>query len=116
KINTIEGTLRMQPTGNGIVTPEKKYGLNDTVLVRSRNLSTAMDGDTVRVALLAQKKSERPQGEVIGIVKSEDHKLTGKVQRGRNFFYVRPDTGKYPKDILLTESDLQGAKEGDKVK
>src|ERR1043166_6782694 len=40
-LTEIEGELRMQPTGNGIVTPFDNFDLGDTVLIRSRNLLTA---------------------------------------------------------------------------
>src|SRR6476659_7097451 len=43
----ITGILKMQPTGNGILKPEKGSGLHDTVLIRARNLANAVHGDKV---------------------------------------------------------------------
>jgi len=112
----VEGTLQIQPTGNGILTPSDASGLDDTVLIRTRNLGTAMDGDLVKVALFAAKKGERPQGEVIEIIQKQARKVVGRVERSRNFYFVRPETGKFHRDILIVKRDLHGAKVGDKVK
>ncbi len=115
--SVIEGEVRIQPTGNGILTPGKEFELDDTVLIRTRNLSTAMDGDTVRVALLAQKPGERPQGEVIEVLsKRAAHTAIGTLERVRNGFFVKPDTGRFNRGIFVAKRDLHGAKEGDKVK
>src|SRR5437763_7166859 len=37
-LTEIEGELRLQPTGNGVVAPFGDFDLGDSVLVRSRNL------------------------------------------------------------------------------
>lgn len=115
KKSVIEGLLRMQPTGNALVTPSPEYGINDTVLIRARNIGTAIDGDIVKVALFASKRDERPQGEVLEIIERPVHHLTGKVRKGRQNYFVVPETDKIARDIVVTRRDLHGAREGDLV-
>ncbi len=116
KLSMVAGTLKMQTTGNGVVTPDASYGMTDTVLIRSRNLSTALDGDFVRVAIFAARPGERPQGEVIEVEKKASLPIMGTVERRRNFYVVRPDTGKFKRDIVVSKKDLAGARVGEKVK
>lgn len=115
KKNVVEGLVKMQPTGNALVLPSNEYDVKDTILVRSRNLATAMDGDIVKVALLAQKKTDRPQGEILEIIDRPSKSITGKVRKGRSNFYVVPDGDKGGRDVLVTRKDLHGAREGDLV-
>ncbi|MFI5263473.1 MAG: RNB domain-containing ribonuclease, partial [Candidatus Kapaibacterium sp.] len=112
----ITGTLKMQPTGNAILKPEKGSALHDTVLIRARNLANALHGDKVSVALYAEKPGERPQGEVTGILERSSKIITGKVEKSRRNFFIKPESGKIMRDVLVTRQDLSGAKPGDKVK
>ncbi len=115
-IAEIEGELRIQPTGNGVVTPSTEFDIGDTVLIRARNIGTALDGDTVRVHLAAVKEGERPQGEITEVIRNAAHKLVGTVGRARQGFFVRPEGGKIKRDIFIAKKDLRGAREGDRVK
>jgi ribonuclease R len=114
--SVIEGVLKMQTTGNGIVVPDEQFSVGDTVLIRSRNLHAALQGDRVRVVLLAARKNERPQGEVLEVIERAFAPVVGKVERTKNSFVVRPETGKFTRDIVISRRELGGAKEGDKVK
>lgn len=116
KRNVIEGMLKVQPTGNALVHPSNEYEINDTVLIRARSLGTALDGDIVKVALFAQRKDERPQGEVLEIIERPSKSVTGKVRKGRNHYYVVPEGDKMNRDVIVTRKDLGGAREGDLVK
>ncbi|SRR5579883_2241704 len=115
ELTEVEGELRIQPTGNGIVTPSKDFDIGDTVLVRARNLATAMDGDFVRVHLFAAKKGERPQGEILAVLQKSAHKIVGTIERTRQGFFVRPESGKIKRDVFVARKDLHGAHEGDRV-
>lgn len=112
----ITGTVKMQPTGNAIVKPEKHSGLHDTVLIRARNLANAVHGDKVTVALYAAKPGERPQGEVTGILERSSKIITGRVEKSKRNFFIKPESGKMMRDVLVTKRDLSGAMPGDKVK
>ena len=112
----ITGTLKMQTTGNGLVSPDKECGFKETILIRTRNLTNALHGDRVKVALYAEIEGERPQGEIIEILERASKIITGTVDRSRHQLYVKPDSGKMSRDVIITKKDLAGAKPGDKVK
>jgi ribonuclease R len=111
----IEGSLSINSAGNGIVSPDPEFDLGDTVLIRKDGLLTALDGDRVRVALFAADTNERPQGEVIAVLRQAEHRIIGVVQRGKHGLYVRPEGAKMRRDIFIARKDLHGAGEGDKV-
>lgn len=114
-LTEVEGELHVKSTGNGIVTPSAEYEIGDTVLIRSRNLHSALDGDQVRVHLFAAKKDERPQGEITEILRKAAHRIVGTIERNRQGFFVRPESGKIKRDIFIARKDLHGAREGDRV-
>ncbi len=112
----ITGILKMQTTGNGVISPDKECGFKETILIRTRNLTNALHGDRVKVALYAEVEGERPQGEIIEILERASKVITGTVDRSRHQLYVKPDSGKMTRDVIVTKRDLGGAKIGDKVK
>jgi ribonuclease R len=111
----ITGTLRILPIGNGIVTTDSR-NIKDTILIRARNLGTALDGDMVKVALYAPKEGERPQGEIIEIIKRGKRFVTGTYERDRGQGVVRTETGRMLRDVVIGGKQTSGAKTGDKVK
>ncbi|HEY3875133.1 MAG TPA: RNB domain-containing ribonuclease, partial [Candidatus Kapabacteria bacterium] len=111
----IEGKLRLKPTGNGVLTPTKEFDIGDSVLIRTRNLHSALDGDVVRVHLFAAKKGERPQGEITEVLTKAAQRIVGTIERTRQGFFVRPETGTIKRDIFIARKDLHGAREGDRV-
>lgn len=111
----IEGAIAINNAGNGIVTPDPDFDLGDTVLVRKDNLLTALDGDRVRVSLLASDSYDRPIGEVVQVLSKAEHRVVGEVHRGKHGLYVRPDGAKMRRDIFISRKNLHGAKEGDRV-
>ncbi|HET6511245.1 MAG TPA: ribonuclease R, partial [Candidatus Kapabacteria bacterium] len=109
-----EGLIKFTPTGNALVHPSTESAIDDTILVRKRDLGDANDGDIVKVALLPKKKDDRPQGEVLEVVERPTKAITGKVRKGRSNYYVVPEDSN-GRDIMVTRKDLQGAREGDRV-
>ena len=114
KRDTVEGLIKFTPTGNALVHPSTESAIDDTILVRKRDLGDANDGDIVKVALLPKKKDDRPQGEVLEVVERPTKAITGKVRKGRSNYYVVPEDSN-GRDIMVTRKDLQGAREGDRV-
>ncbi len=110
----IEGLVKVTPTGNALVHPSNEYDLKDTILVRSKDLKDAADGDIVKVAITAKKK-DRPQGEVIEVIERPNLSVTGKLRKGRSNYFVVPEGDGGGRDVLITRKDLKGAREGDRV-
>lgn len=78
-------------------------------------LSTAIHGDTVRVKLLAFSKDQKPNGEIVEIIKRGQETICGKIEFDGDFYFLTPDDEKIHVDFLVHPSRLNGAKDGDKA-
>jgi len=85
------------------------------VVVKRKNLLTALDGDTVIVRLLAERKGKKPRGEVVEVIERKDRIITGSIEFDGNFFFLIPDEDSYYIDFLIPGKRLNGAQTGDKV-
>lgn len=79
------------------------------------NKYTALDGDIVRVQLLAQKANKKPIGEIIEIIERKKQLIVGMIEFDGNFHFLIPDDSKYQIDFLIPERQLKSSEEGDKV-
>jgi ribonuclease R len=84
------------------------------VLVSSRNLKHAMDGDKVRLHVYASRKKHDLEGEVVDIIERAKSVFVGTVQLSRNFAFLVP-SGKVGFDIFIAHEKLNGAKNGQKA-
>ena len=108
---TICGTVDMQRQGFGYIVSEE---VEKPVLVSSRNLNHAMDGDKVKVSLYAIRKNQPPEGEVVEIVERAKSTFVGIISKSRNFAFCVP-SGKVGFDLFIPNENLKGAKDGQKV-
>lgn len=108
---TISGTVEIQPQGFAYIVSEE---LEKPVLVSSRNLNHAMDGDKVKVSLYAMRKKQQPEGEVIEIVERAKSVFVGTISKSRNFAFFIP-SGKSAFDLFIPNEKLNGAKDGQKA-
>jgi ribonuclease R len=111
KTGTVCGVVELQPQGFAYVNSDE---LDRPVLVSSRNLNNAMDGDKVRVHLYARRKKHDLEGEVTEIVERAKTIFVGTVEMSRNFAFLVP-TGKVGFDIFIAKENLNGAKGGQKA-
>ncbi len=111
KTGTICGTIELQPQGFAYVNTDEA---DRPIVISSRNLKHAMEGDKVRVHLFARKKKHDFEGEVIEIIERAKTVFVGTVQTSRNFAFLVP-TGKVGFDIFIPKEKLNGAKNGQKA-
>lgn len=91
-------------------------GLEQDIMVSAKEMSNALDGDRVLVALWAQKnRDKRQEGSVLEVLQRKREEFVGKVQLSDRFAFVVPDSKKLHFDIFVKKSDLKGAQNGDKV-
>ncbi len=108
----VEGMLHRTSGGrNTVETPD-----GQTIVIHDEDLSHALDGDTVRVALFASnRRTNHLCGEVIEIVKRSDKPVVGQLSISHGAaFLVRPD-GLLPYDVFIPTGRLKGGKDGDKA-
>jgi ribonuclease R len=106
----ITGVVEIQPQGFAYVTSAE----NQPVLVSSRNLNHAMQGDKVKVLLYAHRKKHDIEGEVVEILDRAKKVFVGTVSRSRNFCFLIP-SGKAGFDIFIPLEKIKGAKDGQKA-
>lgn len=107
----IFGLVEIQPQGFAFVASEE---LEKPVLVSSRNLNHAMEGDKVKVQLYAIRKKQQPEGEVVEIVERAKSTFVGVISKSRNFAFFIP-SGKVGFDLFIPNEKLKDAKDGQKV-
>ncbi len=108
---TITGKVELQPQGYAYILSEE---FDKPVLVSSRSLNHAMEGDIVKVQIFAIRKKQQVEGEVIEIVERAKTTFVGTISRSRNFAFFIP-TAKVGFDLFIPNDKLNGAKDGQKV-
>lgn len=111
RTGTVSGLVEMQRQGFAYVNSDE---VDRPVLVSSRNLKHAMDGDKVRLRLYARRKKHDLEGEVMEILERAKSVFVGTVQTSRNFAFLLP-AGKVGFDIFIPLEKLNGAKNGQKA-
>lgn len=109
--NAITGIVEIQRQGYAYITTEE---VEKPVLVSSRNLNHAMDGDKVKVQMYAIRKRQPPEGEVVEIIERAKSVYVGTISKSRNFSFFIP-TGKSAFDLFIPNEKLNGAMDGQKA-
>jgi len=85
------------------------------IFVAERNSGHAMDGDKVKVQLLAKRRNADPEAEVIEILGSKNRTIVGKLQVTKGFAFLITESKTLANDIFIPKNKLKGGKNGDKV-
>ena len=110
--SVIQGKIQVKTQGFAfLLTPESE----EDIYIGPGNLGLALDGDTVKVQLFAAAKSRRREGRVVEIVERQRRYIVGVLNKGKHYYYLVPDDARIYRDIFVHESDLNGAKDGQKV-
>jgi len=108
---TITGTVELQRQGFAHVISDE---VDRPILISSKNLNHAMEGDKVHVHLYARRKKHDLEGEVTEIIERAKTKFVGTIEMSRNFAFLVP-SGKVSFDIFIPKDKLKGAKDGQKA-
>ncbi len=85
------------------------------VYVKTRDLGSAMDGDTVALSISQSRQGEHPEGRVVGVLKRNRTRFVGKLELSKNYAFVVPDFRKVHQDFFVYPEHINGAKSNDKV-
>jgi ribonuclease R len=105
------GVIRISLKGIGFIKSESKEGIE----VPQNLLSTALHGDTVKVAIDSKRKRGPEIGEVIEIVKRAKKGFAGKLVKEDGEYFLVASDPRMPFNILISDKDRNGAEVGDKV-
>ncbi len=110
---TYNGTVEITRSGMAFVIIE---GQDKDVLVRQKNLNTALDGDEVSVDVIKQGRNlGRMEGVITGITKRKKTEFTGTLQVNKGFAFLVPDKGTFMPDIYIPANAVKDLKTGDKA-
>ena len=110
---TFKGVLEVTRSGMAFVIVE---GLTKDIMVKQKNLHTALDKDEVLVDVLKAARDEgRMEGIITDILKRNKTEFTGTLQVSKSFAFLIPEKGLYMPDIYIPANSLGEAKSGDKA-
>lgn len=111
KVASVVGKIEYQSEGAALFISEE---LDHPVVVSSKNLNHAMDGDEVKLSLYAKRKGRSVEGEVVEIIRRAKENFVGTIECSRHFSFLIP-SGKAGFDIFIPNEKLNGAESGQKA-
>jgi len=106
------GTFERRSNGKNSFVPEDGSG---PLFVAERNSMHAMNGDKVKVQILARRKGKTTEAEVIEILERAKNTFIGVLSVGKNHAFLLTDSKVLANDIFIPKNKLRGAKDGQKV-
>jgi ribonuclease R len=108
----IIGRVDLTNAGYGFIISDD---IEEDVFVSQRNLNHSLDGDLVKVYLMAKRKGRQPEGEVVEIIERKRIDFVGTIEMNGPYIFMIPDNRKTPFDMFIPSDGLNGAKNGQKV-
>jgi ribonuclease R len=90
-------------------------GGEEDIFVKSNDLGSAVDGDTVKVVIFPTRHGEHPEGKVVEILKRNRTRFVGKIEVSKNYAFVVADSRKIHQDFFIYPENINNAKTGEKV-
>jgi ribonuclease R len=109
----IIGKVDITADGSGYVVPDDEF--EKDIYVSARKLHNALHGDKVKVYIFAKKSGRKNEGEVVEIIERAKTDFIGVIRISERFAFVAIDDRKMLHDIFVPLTDLNGAKNGQKV-
>jgi ribonuclease R len=85
------------------------------VYIKSKDLGSAIDGDTVGITVFKTQHGENPEGRVVDVLKRGRIRYVGRVEVSKNYAFVVPDYRKMHQDFFVYPENINDAKTNDKV-
>lgn len=108
----LEGRFERRSNGKNFFVPNDDSNI---INIAERNSKHAMNGDTVRVHLLAKRRNAETEGAVVEILERAESRFIGVMQVNKNFAFMVMDSKFLANDIFIPLDELNGAKDGEKV-
>lgn len=108
----LDGVFERRSSGKNYFVPNDDSG---NIFVAERNSNHAMNGDRVRIQLLAKRKGRDPEGEVVEILERKLTRFVGTLIVQKHFAFLEMDSKILANDIFIPANKLKGGKTGDKA-
>lgn len=110
----VEGTFERRSNGKNFFIPDGEED-NAQVFIAERNSAHAMNGDRVKVQMLAKRKGREAEGEVVEILERKQTTFVGTLDVQKQFAFLVMDSKILANDIFIPKEKLKGGKDGDKA-
>jgi len=107
-----EGTFLRKANGKNTFLPD---GGGTPIFVSERNSMFALNGDRVRVALMARRQKHIKEAMVTDILSHKVDQAVGKLKVEKDFAFLITEGNIFVHDILIPKKKLKGGKDGEKA-
>lgn len=108
----MEGTFQRKRNGHNAFIPDDG---GKSTLVCERNSRHALDGDRVRVTMMARRPGHTREAEVIEIIRRAKDTFVGLLQVEKGYGFLVTESRSLATDIFIPKDKLKGGKTGDKA-
>lgn len=112
RTQTMEGIFRRRSNGRNVVEP---LDGGKSILVFERNSHHALDGDQVRVTLLAKRRSHAREAMVTEVVKRAHDTFVGRLKVEKQYGFLITESRILAQDIFIPKGVLGKGRTGDKA-
>lgn len=109
---TLEGVFERRSNGKNFFIPDED---DLKIFIAERNSAHAMNGDRVRIQVLAKRKGRDPEGEVVEIIERKQTRFVGTLDVQKQFAFLVMDSKILANDIFIPKDKLKGGKDGEKA-
>jgi ribonuclease R len=107
-----EGTFERRSNGKNSFIPNSG---GNPIFVAERNSLSAMNKDSVRVQIFAQRKGREPEAEVIEILQHRQDTVVGVLEVSKYYAYLIVDSKLWANDIFIPKDKIKDGRTGQKA-
>lgn len=107
-----EGVFQRKGNGKNSFIPD---GSDKPIFVSERNSMSALNGDRVKVSLMARRKRHIKEAQVIEILQRARNQFVGKLRVEKSIAFLVTPENLFANDILIPRNKLKGGQTNDKV-
>ena len=107
-----EGTFRRKANGKNSFLPDDG---GKPIFVSERNSMFALDGDRVRITMMARREKHIKEAMVTEILSHKSDTVVGQLKVERDYAFLVTESNIFVHDIFIPKKKLKGGKTGDKV-
>ncbi len=112
KSTVMEGTFQRKHNGKNTFLPDDG---GEPILVAERNSLHAMDGDRVKIQMMARRRGHVREAQVTAVLQRADKSFVGRLSVRKDFAFLLTEDRTLSNDIFIPKNQLKGGKDGDKV-
>lgn len=112
RTQVMEGTFQRKRNGHNSFVPDDG---GKSILVCERNSLHALNGDRVRVTMLARRRGHTREAQVTEILKRAHDTFVGELQVEKGYGFLITEGRALATDVFIPKESLKGGKSGDKA-